>query len=57
MKIEEETLNVFGERLHHLVLHPESSPRGGLVFFHGQGDFIDRYPDILKPFVDAGFPA
>ena len=54
MKIEEETLNVFGERLHHLVLHPESSPRGGLVFFHGQGDFIDRYPGILKPFVDAG---
>ena len=54
MKIEEETLHVFVQRLHHLNLHPETSTRGGLVFFHGEGDFIDRYPDILKPFVDAG---
>lgn len=53
MKIDEETLHVFGQRLHHLNLHPETRTRGGLLFFHRQGDFIDRYPDILKPFVDA----
>jgi len=55
MKIEEKTLEIFGQELHHLTLLPESTSRGGLIFFHGQGDFIDRYPEILKPFVDAGF--
>ena len=53
MKIEEETLDVFGQRVHHPNLHPETRTRGGLVVFHSQGDFIDRYPVILKPFVDA----
>lgn len=41
--------------LHRLTLEPMTAPRGGLVFFHGQGDFIDRYPPILAPFVDAGY--
>jgi alpha-beta hydrolase superfamily lysophospholipase len=55
MKIEEQTIGILGHQLHKLTLHPETSPRGGLIFFHGQGDFIDRYPEILTPFVEAGF--
>ncbi len=41
--------------LHRLTLEPITAPQGGLVFFHGQGDFIDRYPPILSPFVDVGY--
>ena len=55
MKIEEQKATVAGHQLHRLILHPAEAPRGTLVFFHGQGDFIDRYPAILSPFVEAGF--
>ena len=55
MKIEESQVQIQGQTLHRLTLNPETSTRGGLVFFHGQGDFIDRYPAILKSFVDAGY--
>ena len=54
MKIEKQALNIFGQDLHHLTLAPETHSRGNLIFFHGHGDFIDRYPEILKPFVDSG---
>jgi alpha-beta hydrolase superfamily lysophospholipase len=55
MKVEESQVRIQGQNLHRLTLHPEISPQGGLVFFHGQGDFIDRYPPILEGFVKAGF--
>lgn len=44
-----------GYPLHRLTLDPVTPALGGLVFFHGQGDFIDRYPPLLEPFVDAGY--
>lgn len=55
MKIEEINIKLNGRPLHRLILHPAKPPRGTLVFFHGQGDFVDRYPPILSPFVDAGY--
>lgn len=55
MKIEENILEVLGHQLHHLTLLPESPSGQTLIFFHGQGDFIDRYPDILRPFTELGY--
>jgi lysophospholipase len=55
MTVNTETVGIRGYQLHRLVLHPNETPRGGLVFFHGQGDFIDRYPPLLSPFLEAGY--
>lgn len=55
MKIEELRPKIKGQSLHRLVLQPEDQLRGTILFFHGQGDFIDRYPPILEGFVNAGF--
>ncbi|MDA7930952.1 lysophospholipase [Akkermansiaceae bacterium] len=54
MRIISETLEQSGHQLHRLILKPAGSSRGTLIFFHGQGDFIDRYPPILEPFTDNG---
>ena len=55
MTITEQSPVIAGHQLHRLLLSPKDTPRGGLLFFHGQGDFIDRYPPILKGFVNAGY--
>ena len=55
MRIEVSQVHIQNQTLHRLTLNPEITVRGGLIFFHGQGDFIDRYPSILKGFVDAGY--
>jgi alpha-beta hydrolase superfamily lysophospholipase len=44
-----------GYPLFRLVLTPDQTPRGSLLFFHGQGDFVARYPPILDGFVKAGY--
>jgi alpha-beta hydrolase superfamily lysophospholipase len=55
MTIEATEVRIRGVPLHRLILKPKSPLKGGLLFFHGQGDFIDRYPPILELFVKAGF--
>ncbi|MFT6864085.1 MAG: alpha-beta hydrolase superfamily lysophospholipase [Akkermansiaceae bacterium] len=55
MKIEDHRVSIGGQSLHRLILQPEDHKKGTLLFFHGQGDFIDRYPAILEGFVDAGY--
>lgn len=55
MTIESSKVEIQGTSLHRLVLEPKTPEKGGLVFFHGQGDFIDRYPLILERFVNAGY--
>lgn len=55
MRIEVSQVRIQDLSLHRLTLNPETTARGGLVFFHGQGDFIDRYPTILESFVNAGY--
>lgn len=55
MTIKEQRPVFDGYPLYRLILKPEGDPVGGLIFFHGQGDFIDRYPPILEGFVKAGY--
>ena len=54
MKVEEHQAIIGGRNLHRLILQPDDKKKGTLIFFHGQGDFIDRYPPILEGFVKAG---
>jgi alpha-beta hydrolase superfamily lysophospholipase len=55
MRIETSKVHIQNQNLHRLTLNPERTIRGGVIFFHGQGDYIDRYPPILEGFVDAGY--
>lgn len=43
-----------GRTVHRLHCQPRGKIRRSFVFFHGQGDFIDRYPDLLQPIIDEG---
>ncbi|MGJ8695930.1 MAG: alpha/beta fold hydrolase [Verrucomicrobiaceae bacterium] len=54
MILEQTTVCHLGYHLHRLILRPEGTSKATLVFFHGQGDFIDRYPDTLEIFVEKG---
>ncbi|MDB4541078.1 lysophospholipase [Akkermansiaceae bacterium] len=54
MIVESQKITLAGHQLHRLILKPEGLSQGSLVFFHGQGDFIDRYPSILEIFVENG---
>ncbi len=55
MHISEQRSSIGDYSLHQLTLSPHNPVRGSLIFFHGQGDYIDRYPSILAPFVQAGY--
>jgi len=56
MIIEEEKVNIEGHLLHKFVMRPDRgvSERAVGLFYHGQGDYAERYQDILTPFTDAG---
>lgn len=54
MIIEESKVTLGDHQLHRLILRPNRTPRATLIFYHGQGDFIDRYPPILEIFVEHG---
>jgi len=54
MTKEEHTVLLEGYQLHRLHIHPDGKPTASLVFFHGQGDYIDRYPEYLAPLTEAG---
>ena len=56
MRVESEELKVKGYRLHRIIVHPEESipVRAEAIFYHGQGGYADRYPDILEVFVKRG---
>lgn len=57
MTIEEKTIFFRGYQLHQLRLTPPADvpPRGAFIFFHGMGDYIDRYPTFLAEIVHLGF--
>lgn len=55
MRIDEISTQLQGYQLHRLILTPKGNPEGTLIFFHGQGDFIDRYPPLLQVFVEQGW--
>ncbi|MGB2091680.1 MAG: alpha/beta fold hydrolase [Akkermansiaceae bacterium] len=54
----EETLRkkIGRHSLHRLIIHPAEGVEttAEAIFYHGQGDYAERYLDILHPFVDRG---
>lgn len=54
MKIEENHLYLGDHELHQLVLRPEEEACAAFVFFHGQGDYADRYIEVFQPLVAEG---
>ena len=56
MREESLRVEVEGHLLHQLVLHPpvEIAVRAEAIFYHGQGDYAERYLDVLHPFTNRG---
>lgn len=56
MIIESQRVNIKGYLLHRLVLHPDVDVpvRAAAMFYHGQGDYGERYGDILGDFTRRG---
>lgn len=56
MREETQRASVDGHLLHRLTIHPADgvTVRAEAIFYHGQGDYADRYLDILHPFADRG---
>mgnify|MGYP001052377805 FL=1 len=45
-----------GHALHQLIIHPADDVEvcAQAIFYHGQGDYAERYLDVLHPFVNRG---
>ncbi|MGE9267907.1 MAG: alpha/beta fold hydrolase [Verrucomicrobiales bacterium] len=43
-----------GHRLQRILVRPEGEVRAGLLFFHGQGDYAEKYLGVLHPLVARG---
>ena len=56
MREESLRVQVEGHLLHRLVLHPEDTRPvcAEAIFYHGQGDYAERYLDVLHPFTNRG---
>ena len=54
MKRVEERCTLGDNALQRYLYLPEGAPRGAAVLFHGQGDYIRRYEEVLALFVDRG---
>jgi len=56
MREESQRASIEGHLLHRLTIHPADGVQvcAEAIFYHGQGDYADRYLDILHPFVDRG---
>ncbi len=56
MPSQSDTIPIEGYTLHRTTITPPKgvSITAAAFFFHGQGDFCERYPHILKPFTDRG---
>ncbi len=48
--------DIAGRVLHQLIIHPadDVDVRAQAIIYHGQGDYAERYLDVLHPFVDRG---
>ncbi|MDG1356993.1 MAG: alpha/beta fold hydrolase [Akkermansiaceae bacterium] len=48
--------DIDGRVLHQLIIHPadDVDVRAQAIFYHGHGDYAERYLDVLHPFVDRG---
>jgi len=56
MKIETQEVTVQRYKLHRIVVHPEPSVPvcAEAIFYHGQGGYADRYPEVLEVFTKRG---
>lgn len=56
MKVDAQRVKIQGHLLHRITMHPDDGvpERAAAIFYHGQGDYADRYPDVLLPFTDRG---
>ncbi|MBT8037740.1 MAG: lysophospholipase [Verrucomicrobiae bacterium] len=56
MITESQRVRIEGHRLHRLVMHPEETVpvKAVAMFYHGQGDYAERYIEVLGPFTDRG---
>ena len=56
MRAESLRVQVEGHLLHRLVVHPADAVpvRAEVIFYHGQGDYAERYLDVLHPFTNRG---
>ncbi len=55
MKVSEKSVQIDGHTLHQTIFDPiESRPKMVCIFTHGQGDFSQRYEDVLHPFTEKG---
>ncbi len=56
MREESLRTNIAGHSLHRLIIHPadDIDVSAEAIFYHGQGDYAERYLDILHPFADRG---
>lgn len=54
MKVEEHVFLLDSYELNRFVIRPDGAIRGAFIFFHGQGDYADRYVEVLRPIVNMG---
>ncbi len=55
MIVDSSRVQVEGHLLHRVVFRPDGvGLRAHAVFFHGQGDYAERYSDVLHPFTKRG---
>jgi lysophospholipase len=56
MRVNAKRVKIQGHLLHRVTLNPEDSVsvKGCAIFYHGQGDYADRYADVLAPFTENG---
>ncbi len=56
MRVESQRVKVQGYSLYRLIIHPEQSvpTRAVAIFYHGQGGYAERYPEVLEVFTRRG---
>lgn len=56
MRVESQQVLVLGYSLHRILVHPEPDVpvRAVALFYHGQGGYADRYPEVLEVFTRYG---
>lgn len=56
MRVETQQVEVRGHSLHRIIMHPEpSTPVCAVaIFYHGQGGYAERYPEVLEVFTKRG---
>jgi len=56
MRVDAQRVKIQGHLLHRITMHPDDHVplRGAAIFYHGQGDYAERYPEVLAPFTERG---